>query len=313
MDYRAANEYFVQAYGRPFFDQEQPVVDIYNARNGFVVDDKDEARLVPPTIAQCGFTMLENSGAASLEQGMDWTDRDHIGRHYVPIVRDLLKQAYPDDEIAHIIFWNPTLRNSTSLFVGPAHIDTDINAYPDAQSLMDLIYERRIPEPQVQDTSYSKDDWIHALQNGRRFAYVNIWRNLDATTPVQQAPLGLFVPHYNRHNNNAMHTARDRLPHARPNHDQSRWYCYPELTHNEYLLFCQYDRDARQVSDLWHGALTHLLLDDNDNEDLEEEQEAPRSSFDMRCFILFQDEQPLPKEFDRFHSDNKLPNQMATS
>ena len=296
VDYNAANQYFSEAYGSPYFsgDNWEPEIPVYNAREGFIKDGKgmEPQMIIPPNMQECGFTVVKGTPEDRPDSITDWTDREQIGKHYVPIVRKMLTKTYGPDAVEQIVFWNPTLRNTTSLFVAPAHIDTDINAYPSCQALMDLIYDRHIPEA---GSTYTKEQWVKALQNGQRFSYVNIWRNLDAT-PIQQAPLGLFVPRY---------TEPTGLPNARPVDAYSRWYCYPKLTQDEYLLFCQYDRDARQASDLWHGALTQLLDDkeehNNDN--------IPRRSFDLRCFILFKD-QKVPKEFDRFHQDNKVENKM---
>jgi hypothetical protein len=299
MDYKPANEYFEEAYGSSYFsgDDWEPKVPIFNARQGFIKDGEGmEPHIIPPSMHECGFTVVEGTPEDRTDRIADWGDREQIGRYYVPTVRKMLSKAYGPNEIEQIVFWNPTLRNATSLQVPPAHIDTDINAYKDSQALMDLIYDRHIPEEAGSTYYYSKEDWVRALENGQRFSYVNIWKNLDER-PIQQAPLGLFVPHYSE-------TAG--LPNARPVDAYSRWYCYPKLTNDEYLVFCQYDRDARETSDLWHGALTQLLDDkeEHNNPDL------PRRSFDLRCFILFKD-QKVPKQFDRFHPCNKVENKMV--
>ena len=63
----------------------------------------------------------------------------------------------------------------------------------------------------------------------------------------------------------------------------ARWYSYPDLTPDELLLFCQYDRDATRPSDLWHCALAST---------------GDRTSFDVRTLVVFAD-RPVEDRFVR--------------
>ena len=125
---------------------------------------------------------------------------------------------------------------------------------------------------------------MEAIAKGKRFAIVNAWRNI-ASFPVVSNPLALFSVRYDDSNK--------AFPEAAPNMNQSKWYTYSNMTQDEVLLFCQYDRDVTRPSDLWHCAL-HDIGDVNS---------PPRSSIDVRCFILF--DEVVPKETDRY-SDNRL-------
>ena len=83
------------------------------------------------------------------------------------------------------------------------------------------------------------------------------------------------------------------VPELAPCAESSRWYVFPRMTHGEVLLFKQYDRDVARPSDTWHCALKGAEAADGDA--------PPRRSFELRCFVLF--DETVPAACDRFCGD----------
>jgi hypothetical protein len=281
IDYTAANEYVEAHYGNssprvPYFGRSIQKEAIYDAREG------------PATIDSCGFTLLNEAS-----QVKDWTKLSHIRETYLPQLRTILQETYRESKIQDIVFWNPMLRGQdlkqtrpnddsstpTASFAASPHIDTDIGAYDKPEELIRLFEINRV------DThTFPTHDLVEAIKNGQRFAIVNAWRNI-AAFPVVSNPLALFSVRYDE--------PKKAFPEAAPNMNQSKWYTYSNMTQDEVLLFCQYDRDVTRSSDLWHCALP----------DVGDVNSPPRRSFDVRCFILF--DEIVPKENDRY-SDTRL-------
>ena len=251
IDYSAANEYVEAHYGNlaprtPYFGQSVKKECIYDAREG--VYDDNVGSLEPPTIDFCGFTLLEKPTTVA-----DWSDLSQIRDIYLPELQSLLQETYRDSMIRDIIFWNPMLRGQdlkqtrpnddtntpTASFAASPHIDTDIGAFENPEHLIRLFEKNRVVA-----NVFPTDRLVQGVKKGCRFAIVNAWRNI-AETPVVRAPLALFSATYDE---------QRAFPEAAPNMDLSRWYIFSNVTKNEVLLFCQYDRDKKCPSDLWHCA-----------------------------------------------------------
>jgi hypothetical protein len=281
IDYSAANEYVEAHYGEkssrnPYFGYRGSKLEpIYNARNGVY----DGQSWKPAALDQCGFCLWQDEPS----QVTDWTDLLEVRDVYLPEVRKILKKSYSG--IHHVIFWNPMLREEdlpqtrpnnnqktpTASFAAMPHIDTDVGAHSNAEHLMDLFEKNRIDEG-----VFPRDELINAIQEGHRFAIVNVWRNISPQ-PVARAPLALFSTRYD---------TSQAFPEAAPNMDRSRWYIFDKMTQDEVLLFCQYDRDREKPSDLWHCALKSVG------------DRPPRRSLDVRCLIVF--DELVPTDRDRF-------------
>lgn len=144
-------------------------------------------------------------------------------------------------------------------------MDVDVHAYASLDDLTAMCYKNRLHEidlPQLQEE----------IAN-RRFVIVNAWRNIGQE-PASRAPLGLYRVKYD----DWAFPLSSPLP-------SSRWYTFPDVKPDELLIFCQYDRDVRQPSDLWHGALMDI-------------GQGERYSMDLRCLVVF--EETIPEKYDRF-------------
>lgn len=300
IDYSAANEFIAAHYygcsttlrDNKYFDQDRAVEPIYNAR------ELDEQHAFLP---DCGFTLLQQqpAAAAATPPRVNWSDLDSIRESYLPTVREALLSVYGAENVSDIVFWCPTLRTQDSLqtardrdgdsnnevprasYVSTAHIDTDVNAFESTEQLVRMIAKNVFPGtacPSAEIIKYVDED-------RRRFAIVNAWRNIRSA-PIQRAPLAFLSTRYAVPN-----TA---FPNAKPSMmGTSKWYTYPDMTPNELLLFCQYDRDAAHPSDLFHCA---LILVGTGGGGGGVDAPPPRESFDVRCLVIFKDVVPVDRD-----------------
>eukprot|EP00977_Amphora_coffeiformis_P014677 scaffold4162_cov162-Amphora_coffeaeformis.AAC.10 len=284
IDYTGANEYTEAHYGiSDYFVGRHKVGDkvvepILDARAGVI--DLDGS-VKEPSIELCGFQLVNTATGVT-----KWEDLDQIRDTYLPQVKSILEdRIYAGSKIRHIIFWNAVRRGErleqtrpedpsltpTANFAAFPHIDTDVNAYSDASQLVDLL-EKNCLE------GFDREDVVNSLEKGRRFCIVNAWKNI-ADQPVARAPLALFATRYK---------SGWAFPDSKPDMNTSKWYVYSNMTVGEILFFCQYDRDVKLPSDVWHCALTGHGT-------------GSRDSFDLRIFVIF--DEVVPRERDRFSED----------
>ena len=289
IDYSAANEY-TGAHYRHLYPEDEPYFgtggkeDIFSARQGYIIDEgaagigTTGTRLVQPSLERCGFELikLEEDGNNSTDGAVsDWTDMDQVTSKYLPKLRQAILRAFQDDgnnnesnggpAISHILFYQPMLRGEavemgtkTSPVASLVHIDTDIGAH-DAGGIVSLVERNQIisakSDDDSDDTIFPGKEMIDIINKGSRFAIVNAWRGVSPDrAPVGRAHLGLFSPRYHDPEQ-SLPRRHQCYPALRPKRPQSRWYAYPQMEHDEVLLFKQYDRRVDRVSDLWHCSL----------------------------------------------------------
>lgn len=325
IDYSAANEYMDAHYryiypdGSPYFDAAKE--DIFNARRGYIIDEEGAGgigttSLLQPSLERCGFELvrLEEGEDDDTDPVSDWTDTDQAVSKYLPKLRQAIIRAFSgngNDEngggsaISHVLFYQPMLRGEkvemgtkTSPVASLVHIDTDIGAH-DTEGMVRLVERNQIVATGGGDgdeTIFPRKELIGAINKGARFAIVNAWRGLSSDgKPVGRAHLGLLSPQYGSDQN--LPRRHRCYPALRPKRPQSRWYTYPQMEHDEILLFKQYDRRVDRVSDLWHCALPVFPG---------EEESPPRMSFDCRALVVFENDM-VPKDIDRYCDDRLKP------
>ena len=336
IDYSSANDYILDNYGskiehQPYFKEQHQVERIYDARNFGVYDDAC-SKWTTPTLQTCGFSLHPTNTKVA-----DWRDLDQIRHVYLPELRQLLKTALEQKNaeegncvrVKEIHFWHPMLRGESftrmkrpedrdrtpsNAVAGVAHVDIDFNGYDSAESIVEMV-EKNLIQEESHAHVFDRKRISHLMSQGHRFAVINAWRNI-APQPVTQAPLALLATRYaegnnnDNNNNNKQKKYTTGFPVNVPNVQTSRWYCFPEMTTNEILLFYQYDRNDKQISDIWHTALPDIrigILDsDSDSSAVEGEGGSgngragttPRKSFDLRTLVIF--DEKVPTNNDRF-------------
>ena len=349
MDYAAANAYVQQSYGIPNYFAPPPhqlPEPVYNARQG-VPSDTHDNKVQPATLGSCGFQLVHAPGTPGTHDP-----------HFVPRARHALLQAYASTgnsiKVRDVMFWNPP-RPDYVTTPQQVHIDMDVNAYRSVAALLDRVWSCRVPaDDNDKDDAGQYDMWKQALQHGARFCITRVVSGHTTTEP----PLGLYrtvydndacVPdeyglcpsdyvaldsnddeekeddvyfngdnHLDETNHTTDWTAWPAMPMAKPSPTQSKWYTFPNVTADELLFFTQYDRDVRVTSDIWHCALTNIIManttaaaDDDDTQDstlLDNDSSSSSSrhhSFDMLCLVLL--ENKVPTEWDRWTLAHQMP------
>jgi hypothetical protein len=273
IDYSAANEYIRAHYGEEaprkpnYFVHQSRIESIYDARQGVRITENVNGKS-PATLKHCGFTLLSSSSYQKNDTMItDWNNLDQIQDLYLPQLQRLLTEIYETHgrTIRHVIFWNPMLRGKDNEQLRPPR-ETKIT-----------------PTAGFASSPHIDMDIIHDIRDNHcGFAVVNAWRNVGSR-PVTNDPLGIFAVKYD--------DSLVAFPEAAPNMDRSAWYVFSNMMPNEILVFCQYDRDVAWPSDLWHCSLTRP----------NESDYPSRESFDLRCFIVF--DEAVPPDQDRYKVD----------
>lgn len=295
IDYSAANKYCSTYYGRSsYFPRDVSIEPIYDGRHG-VLDD-DDGKVSSASLSSCGFSLCTAPSSVT-----NWGSLKQLSEIYLPELRKVIIDAYADSAIVDVIFWNPMLRGegwtadgdhvsrtetARTGIASMAHLDTDLIVFDgDADALARLIERNRVealmegqPAEGAPLTSRGRA-LTAAIRDGRRFAIVNAWRNIDEA-PIGRAPLAVLATRYP--------SGGSVVPEAVPCEETSRWYAYPHMRADEVLLFTQYDRHIDRPADTWHCALPAVA-----------DADAPRRrSFELRCFVVF--EESVERSADRF-------------
>ena len=290
VDYSAANEYLDEQYEdkipNPYFPHTQATEQIYNGR---MEDSSLETR---------GFQLAPMEAP----DVRDWNNKEQLRAEYIPILRKYFTRTYGEENIKHLYFYNPMARGeemgvaqsnleSHELPSSPTqtrcHLDNDWIA-SDINRVVGLVHKQSL-DYYDKEKDFPRQELEHAIQQGHRYMVVNCWRNTDPQHAIQRAPLGVYATQYA--------DPRHIFPAARPDFDRSRWYVFPHMTADECLLFKQFDRDDRYVSDIWHCAMHSLRVPGEDDDD-DKESKPPRRSFDVRAFLVLKDK--VDSEHDRY-------------
>jgi hypothetical protein len=341
IDYSAANEYVRSHYNQTrYFGGDNSKDDkvfecIYNARELQARNKNEKAmlndngiailKLSPPTTKQQQQQHKDDS--------MKFSDLEDIKKSYLPELDKIIYSLFPSEKILMHCFWNPMIRGEsfkisrrgdddedggddnkipTANIAPMSHIDTDVGAYESIHDLLNIISKNKVERSSLEITTteyydnnnMNMKDIADAIIDGKkRFVILNFWRNMG-TTPVVRAPLSILSTRY--YNNNTA------FPDANPDMDESKWYIFPNTTRDEVIAFYQYDRVISQPSDLWHCAVSIVQQeqssdDDDDGINIENDDFLlpPRTSFDIRAFIVL--DENVPVELDRFTSNRSRP------
>lgn len=322
-------------------------IPVYNARNGIFTSSYQDKTTVQKqettSLDICGFTLLENCTS----KVDNWKDLSQVSDIYLDeITQQILPSLFnfsssiTDSDINDdfdVVFWHPMYREQSysisqmirdnedathndvikkdegiketpKASVSPmVHIDTDVDAYQDLETLLNFIKRNQIM------TSSSEDDdakWKRikhqVINQNQRFLILNLWRNVGHNPIQKNAPLGIYLPLYDDGVEEST-TSPDLIncfPFKKPSNKNSKWYTFPNMLPNEeVLVFKQYDRNIDYVSDLWHCALTN-----NENDNLTDKNEN-RTSFDLRLFLVLKSEkEKLTPDKDRFRLSQRQHN-----
>ena len=97
-----------------------------------------------------------------------------------------------------------------------------------------------------------------AAGSGRRYAFINAWRSLDTSAPVQQHPLAVVDARTVHPSDRFLYELRfpDRTGqnYSLRFSTQHQWYTYPAMGHEEVLLFTCFDTEESAPRFVFHSA-----------------------------------------------------------
>jgi hypothetical protein len=273
-------------------------VPVFNARQ------RDEK----PTLHAMGFELLHEALA---EPKLDFFDHEQVVSHYYPHCESIIEAATGAKAFAfdHNLRSAPS-KQAKQRIVGGQHVQEPLQLVHGDYTLTSAPQRLRdlTEPPGINDTLrgvlaadealISSDQAQHALEDGGRFAIINLWRNI-ATEPVLSKPLALcdsrsvapqdlvvFEIHYEDRigeNYFAKHT------------DSHRWFYYPEMSRDEALLIKQWDSSGPLAqsegtrADASDMSATSTFSYHSAFEDPGTLPDAPdRQSIEVRCIVLYE-------------------------
>ena len=283
---------------------------------------------------------------------IDWKNKKQIENVYIQELEQILPSLFSTKIKLHS-FWNPMLRGenhtisaplkqnskdtnakpkgdnnslgdtiSTANVASMVHIDTDVGAYESVDEFLAIVEKNQVRRQEEHGDEFDRSQYQNEIiDNRKRFAVVNFWRNTNPLEPITSSPLSILSTRYDHGTNLSVGanpqgvSAHDKLfafPNVRPDLEESKWYTFPNMTSNEVLVFYQYDRLVTQPSDLWHCAIS--IDEDQQNraagteanfETSRKRQKTPRESFDIRVLVVF--DEVVEESKDRFQPDRVRP------
>ena len=240
-----------------------------------------------------------------------YADPSTVLRTYAPEMEALVAEALGEarDNVRAVVLWDLCLRNSE---LTHELQQADMGDGDDAAPPLDLLapvplvhadffsprdVRRRLHDRCTRPTDtlsscFSMDLGAHGLdaadvrahaRGGGRVASVNVWRSVDRAAPIKRSPLALCHPRSIGAAERvpfAIHCPDVELVEAHVSPDraaQHEWFSYPEMRHDECLLFVSGDT-AEQWPAVPHTAYTSPSATAHD---------PPRRSIEARLFVLF--------------------------
>lgn len=276
------------------------VVKVHNAR--MVLDKQD--------LHRHGFQLI-SSPISNLE--INFYDQHDVVKHYYPhceaLVRSMMMEscaasvqvvkAFDHNVRSSIGAGERLLQNGGGATVqnpaGLVHGDyTRVSAPRRLQQLGEPTSRRAndVRRSDGDSTNLDTSAVQEALRGKRRYAFINVWRNIARDAPVQQLPLACIAA--NTMNEKDLRTFQihymDRVGENYFCCHSSRheWFYYPDLKMDEALLLKQWDSEGdlakgREVDSALSTMTVHsAFLDPTSPPDA-----APRESIEVRCVVLW--------------------------
>ena len=305
IDYSAANEYIRAHYNQSNYfatsftqDGASSSIVEHEIYNGRVLQSSKYNNNAKEMLIDNGLAIIQSPLLSN--DSIDWSNMNDIQSTYLPKLESILHNLFPT--ISSYCFWNSMLRGTeleisrtengsdeipTANIASLVHIDTDVGAH-DIEDLINIVDKNKVQSStQSNSNEFNKYDVANdIIQNNKRFAIINFWRNIGEE-PVSNSPLAILSTRYDNETK--------AFPNEQPNMKKSKWYTFPHASNEEVIVFYQYDRNVQQPSDLWHCAISTTAT----------ESTSPRRSFDIRAFILL--DECVLDELDRFRLDRTRP------
>jgi hypothetical protein len=242
-----------------------------------------------------GFELVEHDPIC--KKDIDFLSKDDVLDNYYPHCEQLLERHLGSSTVKVRAFDHNVRKQvgETQKPLGLVHGDYTIVSGPRRLQLLgeppkinDVWRERLGTEPLV-DTCIVQE----CIQGKRRYALINVWRNIDPENPVQAMPLGCIDA--KTHSADDLRVLelqyQDRIGEnfiVCPS-ETHRWVYFPEMVYEEALLIKQWDSagDFAQTKECDHQLSTfsiHSAFQDPTTPTTA----PPRQSIEVRCVAIWE-------------------------
>jgi hypothetical protein len=216
---------------------------------------RDREQSTSPRLETEGFELLNRPLHNS---DLPFSDQQQVLHHYYPECEDIVQQAIG---ATHVFAFDHNIRsthnqdtqkqakNTQSVQQPIYYVHGDYTFVSAPQRLLDLA-----SPPRVNDTlrsllresqSLLTNDFVsQVFDNNKRFAIINVWRNID-TSPVLSNPLALCDGHSMSRDDLVVFEVRydDRIGenYFAKYAASHQWWYYPKMTRDEVILIKQWD------------------------------------------------------------------------
>jgi hypothetical protein len=292
---------------------------IHNARGKGFVLNKNGFELVHHDISDISYNDNDNDN-----DDIDFFNQDDVVRRYYKSCEDLITETLLKDDEYHSkntsfrVFAfdhnvrssnktnEKTIKNSTGgvVQIPIAVVHGDYTRVSAPQRLKDLSLPPKVNDvlrgrlggsnTTLLDPLQVMDALLDEEKPRRRYAFINVWRNIRKDEPIRQYPLACvdaMTTTFNEMRLRQIHYA-DRIGETYfcAHNEKHRWYYFPSMTSNEAMLIKQWDnkgglaRGWNEDTDLATMTLHCSLLD------MTARPDDDRESVETRCVVIWDHE-----------------------
>ena len=293
---------------------------IHNARGKGFVLNKNGFELVHHDIS----TNENDNDNDNDNDDIDFFNQDDVVRRYYKSCEDLITETLLKDDEYHSnntsfqVFAfdhnvrssnksdEKTIKNSTGgvVQIPVAVVHGDYTRVSAPQRLKDLSLPPKVNDvlrgrlggsnATLLDPLQVMDATLDEEKPRRRYAFINVWRNIRKDEPIRQYPLACvdaMTSTFNEMRLRQIHYA-DRIGETYfcAHNEKHRWYYFPSMTFNEAMLIKQWDnkgglaRGSNEDTDLATMTLHCSLLD------MTARPDDDRESVETRCVVIWDHE-----------------------
>jgi hypothetical protein len=271
------------------------------------------ARLSNPAknLDQHGFQLVKQAVHSG---DIDFLNTNDVIDRYYPDCEQLLKKILGEDKVEDIKAFDHNIRINSSTFgpelkggggskaqvpLGIVHGDyTSVSAPKRAEDLSQPPKANDVLKRRLGDSPLLDPTLVEDVRNGkRRFAIINVWRNIDKEHPVEELPLAcmdsgsaseedfkiLKIHYLDRIGQNYL------MSHS----NSHRWNYFPRMAHDEVILIKTWDSNGEYpMAGTNRGtfkatlAMHSAFLDPSSPS-----KRAPRQSIEIRCIAIWKENQ----------------------
>ena len=276
------------------------------------------------TLDDNGLELIENAPFALLDSNtINFLDSHQVLNEYYPHCEQLLYQRLkqPNNNVALVQAFDHNIRMSQNKnnnnnnnnnnsaksnthvqpSIGIVHGDYTQQSGP--KRLMDLSQPPKINDVYKDMLTSSSSSLLdpslvkEAMEGKRRFAFINVWRNIDTEHPVSEHPLAcidsttvsehdlrIFKIHYPDRIGQNYFTIHN------PNHC---WYYYSKMIHSEALLIKQWDSFGDLATTTTTGTnnvVSTMAIHSAFADPSTSLNTIPRKSIEVRCVVIWEKE-----------------------